>query len=69
MIVYSGQQYSDAEVMAKFGFDPKANDLSRCASWEEFVQKMNHCMLKQFASLEKGGRMFVLMGDMTYSHP
>ena len=34
------------------------------ASWEEFVKKMNYCMMKQFAALEKGGRMFVLVGDM-----
>ena len=64
MIVYSGAQYSDTEVMRRFGFDPKAGDLSRCKSWEEFVQRMNYCMLKQFAALEKGGRMFTLVGDM-----
>lgn len=64
MVVYSGQQYSDSEVEKKYGFDPKVNDLSRCTSWEDFVQKMNYCMLKQFHSLENGGRMFVLMGDM-----
>lgn len=64
MIVYSGQQYSDADVIRQFGFDPKAGDLSRCASWEEFVERMNYCMMKQFSALEKGGRMFVLMGDM-----
>ena len=40
------------------------DDLSRCASWEEFVKKMNYCMMKQFSALEKGGRMFVLVGDM-----
>ena len=64
MIIYSGQQYSDKEVERKYGFDPKVNDLSRCASWDEFVKKMNYCMFKQFSSLENGGRMFVLMGDM-----
>lgn len=64
MIRYSAEQYSDKEVIEKYGFDPKVNDLSRCQSWEDFVQKMNYCMIKQFAALEKGGRMFVLMGDM-----
>ena len=64
MVVYSGRQYSDSEVEKKYGFDPKVNDLSRCTSWEDFVQKMNYCMLKQFSALEKGGRMFVLVGDM-----
>lgn len=64
MVVYSGEQYSDKEIISKYGFDPKVNDLSRCVSWEEFVDKMNYCMMKQYAALEKGGRMFVLMGDM-----
>lgn len=64
MVIYSGQQYSDTDVQKKYGFDPKINDLSRCTSWDEFVKKMNYCMLKQFCSLENGGRMFVLMGDM-----
>lgn len=67
MIVYSGQQFSDAEVLSRYGFDPKAGDLSRCKDWEEFVQRMNYCMLKQFAALEKGGRMFTLVGDMKKS--
>lgn len=52
------------EVERKYGFDPKINDLSRCKDWDEFVKKMNYCMLKQFYSLENGGRMFVLMGDI-----
>lgn len=64
MVVYSGEQYSDNDVIRQYGFDPKDGDLSRCASWEEFVERMNYCMLKQFTALEKGGRMFVLMGDM-----
>lgn len=64
MIVYSGEQYSDRMVIDTYGFDPKAVDLSRCTDWDEFVKKMNHCMMKQFASLEKGGRMFTLVGDM-----
>lgn len=64
MIVYSGEQYSDKMVMDRHGFDPKAVDLSRCADWDDFVAKMNHCMMKQFAALEKGGRMFTLVGDM-----
>lgn len=64
IVIYSGQQYSDLDVQKKYGFDPKTNDLSRCKDWDEFVQKMNYCMLKQFHSLENGGRMFVLMGDI-----
>lgn len=67
MIVYSDQQYKVADVERETGLDREtilADDLSRCASWEEFVKKMNYCMMKQFSALEKGGRMFVLVGDM-----
>lgn len=67
MIVYSGRQYDAASVQQATGLSVDtilADDLSRCKSWEEFVKKMNYCMMKQFAALEKGGRMFVLVGDM-----
>lgn len=67
MVVYSNSQYKAADVERATGLSADtilADDLSRCASWEEFVKKMNHCMLKQFAALEKGGRMFTLVGDM-----
>lgn len=64
MIVYSGEQYSAEAVLQQYGIDPKKNDLSRCRDWTEFVEKMNYCLMKQYAALEKGGRMFTLMGDM-----
>lgn len=67
MVVYSGQQYNIKAVEQATGLAAEtilADDLSRCPSWEEFVKKMNYCMMKQFTALEKGGRMFVLMGDM-----
>ena len=67
IIKYSGEQYSVKEVEAATGLSAEtilADDLSRCKSWEEFVRKMNYCMMKQFAALEKGGRMFVLVGDI-----
>lgn len=64
MIIYSGEQYSDKEVEAKYGFDPKKFDLSRIRDWDEFVKAMNYCMIKQYASLDPGGRIAVLMGDM-----
>lgn len=67
MIVYSGKQYNIQNVEQQTGLSAEtilADDLSRCASWEEFVKKMNYCMMKQFAALEKGGRMFVLVGDI-----
>ena len=67
MIVYSGKQYDTRAVEAATGLPAEtilADNLSRCASWEEFVKKMNYCMMKQFSALERGGRMFVLVGDM-----
>lgn len=67
MVVYSGQQYNIKAVEQATGLSADtilADDLSRCPSWQEFVKKMNYCMMKQFTALEKGGRMFVLMGDM-----
>lgn len=64
IVVYSDQMYKADEIIHKYGFDPRVNDLSRCKDWNDFVKKMNYCMNKQFASLEKGGRMFVLMGDI-----
>lgn len=67
LVVYSGQQYSDKEVIDRYGFDPKVSDLSRCKDWEDFIRKLNYCMFKQFAALEKGGRMFTLVGDIKQS--
>ena len=67
MVVYSGKEYDVRSVEKATGLDARtilSDDLSRCASWEEFVKKMNYCMMKQFSALEKGGRMFVLVGDM-----
>lgn len=64
IIKYAGEQYSAEEVEKKFGFDPRLCDLSRDQGWDEFVKEMNFAMVKQFASLEKGGRMAVLVGDV-----
>lgn len=64
IIVYSNNMYSSKDVEAKYGYNPEIDDLSRCRDWDDFVKKMNYCMLKQFSALEKGGRMFVLMGDI-----
>lgn len=64
IITYSDVMYSAQGVIDQFGFDPRTNDLSRCQNWQEFVKKMNYCCLKQFTSMERGGRMFILMGDV-----
>lgn len=63
MIIYSGEQYSAEDVLNRYGFDPRVNDLSRCRNWDEFVEKMNYCCMKMFSALDKGGRLAVLMGD------
>ena len=64
IVVYSDKMYKAQDIIDRYGFDPRINDLSRCKNWDEFVKAMNYCCLKQYASLEKGGRMFVLMGDI-----
>ncbi|MDD2268936.1 MAG: hypothetical protein PHY15_05225 [Eubacteriales bacterium] len=64
MIIYSGEQYSAEDVIKKYGFDPRPSDLSRCKDWDDFVNKMNYACLKQYNALEKGGRMYILVGDL-----
>lgn len=64
MITYSDNMYSASEVEHKYGYDPRKTDLSRIQDWNEFVAAMNNAMLKQYAALEKGGHMAVLMGDI-----
>ena len=64
IIRYAGEQY-DADLVEKnYGFDPRDRDLSKSQGWDAFVRQMNACMIKQFATLEKGGRMAVLVGDI-----
>ncbi len=64
IVVYSDEMYKASDIINQYGFDPRVNDLSRCKNWDDFVRKMNYCCMKQFAAMEKGGRMFVLMGDI-----
>ena len=64
IIKYSDVMYKASDVQARYGYDPRKLDLSRIPNWEQFVEAMNYAMMKQFASLEKGGRMAVLMGDI-----
>ena len=64
IIQYSDSMYSAMDVQKRYGYNPNDFDLSRCSSWEDFIKKLNYCMVKQFQSLEKGGRMAVLMGDI-----
>ena len=64
IITYSDVMYKASDVEKQYGYDPKKFDLSRIPSWDAFVEAMNYAMMKQFTSLEKGGRMAVLMGDI-----
>lgn len=64
IIKYSDVMYKASEVESKYGYDPRKSDLSRIQDWDKFVEVMNYAMMKQFAALEKGGRMAVLMGDI-----
>ena len=67
MIKYADSQYKASDVERATGLSAETirrNDLSSFTDWDEFVKMMNYCMMKQFTALEKGGRMFVLMGDM-----
>ena len=64
IVTYSDVMYNASEVQSRYGYDPKQSDLSRITDWESFVGAMNYAMMKQCASMEKGGRMAVLMGDI-----
>lgn len=54
MIVYSGEMWGEAH----------PDDLSRCASYDEFITKLNMVNAKIYNSLRKGGRHAMLIGDM-----
>lgn len=64
IIQYSDKMYSAESVRNHYGYNPNDFDLSQCSSWEDFIKKLNYCMVKQFQSLEAGGRLAVLMGDI-----
>ena len=64
MIQYSDNMYSSQTVLETYGINPAECDLSRIHNWDDFVKAMNYCTMKQFSSLEPGGRLCVLMGDM-----
>jgi len=64
IIEYAGKQYNADKVIQRYGYDPRASDLSRPQSWENFMAELNHCTMKQFAALEKGGHMAILVGDI-----
>lgn len=48
----------------KWGTKSHPDDLSHCASYEEFITKLNHVNAKIYASLRNGGRHAILIGDI-----
>ena len=54
MIVYSGQVWGE----------PHADDLSRCASDEDFLEKIQVALLNQRAATKAGGMYGLLIGDL-----
>jgi len=55
LIKYSGQQYGDK---------PLKGDLSQIDDYYEFIERYNKCIMKQYYSLDKGGYLAILMGDI-----
>ena len=43
---------------------PHPDDLSRCETYQDFLEKLNYCIRKFFFALRKDGRLAVLVGDI-----
>jgi len=43
---------------------PHPDDLSRCESYNDFLEKLNLCIRKFYMALRKDGRLAVLVGDI-----
>lgn len=43
---------------------PHPNDLSRCATYEEFIQKIDRAHANMYNALRKGGYLAILTGDV-----
>ena len=54
LIPYSGNMWST----------PHEDDLSRCSSYPEFMDKLNYIIEKLFVALRRDGRLAVLVGDI-----
>lgn len=52
MIAYSGNMWGK----------PHPDDLSRCGSYREFIEKLNFVLKKLYMALRKDGRLAVLVG-------
>lgn len=54
IIQYSGNMWGE----------PDSRDLSRCANYNDFIQKINKVQAKLISSLRRGGRLAILVGDV-----
>lgn len=43
---------------------PHADDLSRCKTYADYIEKLNHVIKKLFFSLRSGGALALLVGDI-----
>jgi hypothetical protein len=55
MVTYSGEVW---------GAEAHPNDLSRCASYEEFLSKLQRALYNIYEGVERGGRYAVQIGDL-----
>lgn len=55
IIKYSGNVYGNRALK---------NDLSHIKNYDEFIKSINYCLAKQYATLDKGGRIAILMADI-----
>ncbi len=54
IIAYSGNMWGK----------PHPDDLSRCANYKEFIEKLNFVIKKLYMALRKDGRLAILVGDI-----
>lgn len=54
MVFYSG---------AEWGKQPHPDDLSRCESYGDYIEKLNYVIKKLYFALRKDGRLAILVGD------
>ncbi len=55
IIKYSGNMWGDG---------PTKGDLSQIEDYYVFIKEYNKCIMKQYYSLDKGGHLAILMGDI-----
>jgi len=55
IVHYSGEVWGEA---------PHPDDLSRCASYEEFLVRLNEAQFRLYEALRRDGRLAVLIGDV-----